>query len=81
MSMPTREATAPPNTCTLRWLRFWCIAHTGVGGLAQWSGAEVATVSQWEPSTKRCSACGYVVERMTLAELWLHGSAGPERSV
>jgi len=39
---------------------------------AQWSGAEVATVSQWEPSTKRCSACGYVVERMTLSERTFH---------
>lgn len=35
---------------------------------AQWSGAEIATVSQWEPSTKRCSRCGYIVQGMTLSD-------------
>lgn len=35
---------------------------------AAWYGCRVVVVSQWEPSSKRCSGCGYVKEVLSLAE-------------
>lgn len=35
---------------------------------AQWHGIEVVTASTWYPSSKTCSRCGYVKDRLTLAD-------------
>lgn len=35
---------------------------------ADWYGSRVVVVSRWEPSSKTCSACGWVDENLTLAD-------------
>ena len=35
---------------------------------AAWYGCQVVVVSRWEPSSKTCSACGWVEEDLTLAD-------------
>lgn len=35
---------------------------------AAWYGSQVVVVSRWEPSSKTCSACGWVDENLTLAD-------------
>jgi putative transposase len=36
---------------------------------AAWYGCQVLVASRWEPSSKTCSGCGWVDERLTLADL------------
>ncbi|HKB48066.1 MAG TPA: zinc ribbon domain-containing protein, partial [Ktedonobacterales bacterium] len=35
---------------------------------AAWYGSQVVLASRWEPSSKTCSACGWVDEDLTLAD-------------
>jgi putative transposase len=35
---------------------------------AQWYGRELIAIDRWHPSSKTCSACGYVKDTMTLSE-------------
>ena len=35
---------------------------------AEWAGSLICTVSQWEPSSKECSMCGWIDEDLTLAD-------------
>jgi putative transposase len=39
---------------------------------AKFAGSLVYTVSQWEPSSKTCSCCGWVDEHLTLADRIFH---------
>ena len=35
---------------------------------AAWYGGQVVVASRWEPTSKRCSACGWVDEELALAD-------------
>jgi putative transposase len=35
---------------------------------AAWYGCQVVVVSRWEPTSKMCSACGWIDEHLTLAD-------------
>jgi putative transposase len=39
---------------------------------ASWYGSRVALADQWEPSSKRCSRCGWLDEKLTLADRTFH---------
>jgi putative transposase len=39
---------------------------------AAWYGSRVIVISRWEPSSKTCSACGWVDARLTLADRIFH---------
>jgi putative transposase len=39
---------------------------------AAWYGSRVVVVSRWEPSSKTCSACGWVDAKLTLADRTFH---------
>ena len=39
---------------------------------ANWYGARVIVVDRWEPSSKRCSGCGWVDEDLTLSDRIYH---------
>jgi putative transposase len=39
---------------------------------ASWYGARVVLVDQWEPSSKRCSSCGWIDADLTLADRTFH---------
>ena len=39
---------------------------------ASWYGARVVLADRWEPSSKRCSACGWLDEDLTLADRTFH---------
>lgn len=39
---------------------------------AAWYGSQVVVVSRWEPSSKTCSACGWVDVNLTLADRIFH---------
>jgi putative transposase len=39
---------------------------------ARWYGARVILADQWEPSSKRCSACGWLDEDLTLSDRTFH---------
>jgi len=39
---------------------------------AHWYGSQVLLASQWEPSSKTCSRCGWVDEDLTLADRVFH---------
>lgn len=39
---------------------------------ASWYGATVLLASRWEPSSKKCSGCGWVDEYLTLADRTFH---------
>jgi putative transposase len=42
---------------------------------AEWYGSQVVLASRWEPSSKTCSACGWVDEHLTLADRTFHCQA------
>ncbi len=39
---------------------------------AEWYGSQVVVASRWEPSSKTCSACGWVDDDLTLADRVFH---------
>jgi putative transposase len=39
---------------------------------ASWYGARVLLADRWEPSSKRCSGCGWIDEDLTLADRTFH---------
>ncbi|MGO8946181.1 MAG: RNA-guided endonuclease InsQ/TnpB family protein, partial [Ktedonobacterales bacterium] len=39
---------------------------------ASWYGARVILADRWEPSSKRCSSCGWVDEDLTLSDRTFH---------
>ncbi|WP_126448216.1 RNA-guided endonuclease InsQ/TnpB family protein [Sulfuricystis multivorans] len=44
---------------------------------AQWYGREVIAIDRWYPSSKRCSACGYVLPKLALsARKWTCPACG-----
>jgi putative transposase len=44
---------------------------------AEWYGREVIKISQWEPSTRKCSGCGYRMKEMNLSvRAWTCPSCG-----
>jgi len=69
-NMQRREASAAPlkNRCLAR-----AISDVGWGEIvrqleykAEWYGKTLVKVDRWFPSTKRCSACGYIGESKPL---------------
>jgi putative transposase len=40
---------------------------------ATWYGSSVILADRWEPSSKRCSACGWLDEDLTLSDRTFHG--------
>jgi putative transposase len=39
---------------------------------ADWYGARVILADRWEPSSKRCSGCGWIDEDLTLSDRTFH---------
>jgi len=39
---------------------------------AEWYGSKVILASRWEPSSKTCSGCGWIDEKLTLADRTFH---------
>jgi putative transposase len=46
----------------------WAMLDTFITYKAEWQGKNVIHIPRFEPSSKRCSDCGYINDNLTLAD-------------